>query len=71
MELERMFSHFVTSKSHGLGMGLAISRSIVTAHDGSIWASRNAERGLTLHIILPAAEFKPGYASSAARASHG
>ena len=54
-ELERIFEHFVTSKSQGLGMGLAISRSIVQAHDGRIWATRNEERGLTLHIDLPCA----------------
>lgn len=52
-ELDRMFEHFVTTKPHGLGMGLAISRSIVIAHGGRIWASRNEERGLTLHIELP------------------
>jgi signal transduction histidine kinase len=54
-ELERMFEHFVSSKPHGLGMGLAISRSIVEAHDGRIWATRNDDRGLTLHVELPAA----------------
>ncbi|HKQ66863.1 MAG TPA: ATP-binding protein [Methylomirabilota bacterium] len=53
-ELERIFEHFVSSKPHGLGMGLAISRSIVHAHDGRIWATRNADRGLTLHVELPA-----------------
>ena len=52
-ELERIFEHFVTTKSKGLGMGLAISRSIVAAHDGRIWATPNADRGLTLHIDLP------------------
>ena len=55
-ELQRMFDHFVTSKPGGLGMGLAISRSIVEAHDGRIWATRNQDRGLTLHIELPAAQ---------------
>jgi signal transduction histidine kinase len=54
-DLERMFQHFVTTKPHGLGMGLAISRSIVAAHGGRIWASRNELRGLTLHVELPAA----------------
>jgi signal transduction histidine kinase len=53
-ELERIFEHFVSSKPQGLGMGLAISRSIVHAHDGRIWATRNADRGLTLHVELPA-----------------
>jgi two-component system sensor kinase FixL len=34
-------------------MGLAISRSIVQAHGGQIWASRNPDRGLTLHVEIP------------------
>jgi two-component system, LuxR family, sensor kinase FixL len=53
-ELERIFEHFVTSKPQGLGMGLAISRSIVQAHGGRIWATANHDRGLTLHVELPA-----------------
>lgn len=53
--LERIFEHFVSSKPQGLGMGLAISRSIVEAHGGKIWATRNADRGLTLHVSLPLA----------------
>ncbi|HEX2829112.1 MAG TPA: sensor histidine kinase [Burkholderiales bacterium] len=52
-ELERIFEHYVSSKPHGLGMGLAISRSIVEAHGGRIWATRNTDRGLTLHVELP------------------
>ncbi|MGH7004897.1 MAG: sensor histidine kinase [Alphaproteobacteria bacterium] len=52
-DLERMFEHFVSTKPRGLGMGLAISRSIVHAHGGRLWASRNAERGLTFHVELP------------------
>jgi two-component system, LuxR family, sensor kinase FixL len=52
-ELERIFEHFVTSKPNGLGMGLAISRSIIHAHGGSIWATANADRGLTIHVELP------------------
>jgi C4-dicarboxylate-specific signal transduction histidine kinase len=52
-ELERIFQHFVSTKPQGLGMGLAISRSIVEAHGGRIWATRNDARGLTLHVELP------------------
>lgn len=52
-ELQRMFHYFVTTKPHGLGMGLAISRAIVEAHKGRIWATRNPDRGLTLHVELP------------------
>jgi signal transduction histidine kinase len=52
-ELERIFEHFVSSKSQGLGMGLTISRSIVEAHGGRVWAVANDGRGLTLHVELP------------------
>jgi signal transduction histidine kinase len=54
-ELEKIFEHFVSTKAEGLGMGLAISRSIVEAHGGRIWATRNPDRGLTQHIELPCA----------------
>jgi two-component system sensor kinase FixL len=52
-ELEHIFEHFVSTKPKGLGMGLAISRSIVNAHGGRIWATANSDRGLTVHIELP------------------
>ena len=52
-ELEHIFERFVTSKAEGLGMGLSISRSIIKAHGGRMWATRNPDRGLTIHIELP------------------
>lgn len=54
-DLESMFERFESSKPDGLGMGLAISRSIVQAHHGRIWATRNVERGLSLHVEIPLA----------------
>ena len=52
-DLEKIFEHFVSTKPQGLGMGLTISRSIVEAHGGRIWAVANATRGLTVHVELP------------------
>jgi len=52
---ERLFFPFHTSKPDGLGLGLAISRSIVEAHDGRIWAEPNRGGGTVFHFTLPAA----------------
>src|SRR5262245_12792368 len=51
--LEQIFQPFVTSKREGLGMGLSISRTIVEAHHGRIWATPQVPRGTALHIMLP------------------
>jgi two-component system, LuxR family, sensor kinase FixL len=55
-DLARIFERFVSTKPGGLGMGLAISRSIVEAHGGQIRAIANPDRGLTLHVELPCEE---------------
>jgi PAS domain S-box-containing protein len=52
-DLERIFRPFVSTKPQGLGMGLSISRSIVTAYGGRLWATRNPDGGLTMHVTLP------------------
>ena len=50
----QLFDPFFTSKESGLGMGLAISRSIVTSHGGRIWCTSGGE-GTTFHFTLPTA----------------
>jgi signal transduction histidine kinase len=51
--LEQIFQPFVTSKREGLGMGLSISRTIVEAHQGRIWATGQLPRGTAIYITLP------------------
>lgn len=54
-QLEAMFDAFVTTKADGMGLGLAISRSIAEAHQGSLTATHNETSGLTFRLTLPSA----------------
>jgi PAS domain S-box-containing protein len=51
---EQIFDAFHTTKPQGTGMGLAITRSIVEAHGGRVWATANPDVGATFHFTLPA-----------------
>ena len=51
--VDRLFQPFVTSKPQGLGLGLSISRTIVAAHGGRLWAENDPGGGATFHCALP------------------
>jgi len=65
VDLERVFASFYTTKPGGMGLGLAICRSIIEAHGGRIWATMHAPRGAVFEFTLPAA---PGETASAEQA---
>ena len=52
--VDQLFDAFFTTKPGGMGMGLSISRSIIQAHGGQLWATANPAHGTTFHFSLPA-----------------
>jgi signal transduction histidine kinase len=52
-DLDKIFETFFTTKESGMGMGLPICRSIVEAHNGRLWASRNEPHGMKMAFTLP------------------
>jgi PAS domain S-box-containing protein len=55
-QLDKIFQPFYTTKRDGLGMGLSISRSIIEAHGGLLWAENSPDGGATFYCTLPASE---------------
>jgi C4-dicarboxylate-specific signal transduction histidine kinase len=52
-QADQIFNAFFTTKLHGTGMGLRISRSIIESHGGRLWAADNPPRGASFHLTLP------------------
>jgi two-component system sensor kinase FixL len=52
-KLEQVFDPFFSTKDHGLGLGLSVCRTIISAHDGKLWAVNNPDGGATFCFTLP------------------
>ena len=59
LEVDHVFTPFVTTKAKGMGMGLSISRSLVESHGGRLWAAPNSPHGAVFSFTLPATEVGP------------
>ena len=55
-----LFEPFISTKAHGLGVGLSISRSIIEAHHGRLWAEPNSGGGTLFSFVLPLADTESG-----------
>jgi len=53
---EQLFQPFITTKRHGMGVGLSISRTIIEAHGGRIWVEPNSPDGTIFHFTLAAVD---------------
>ena len=53
--IDNLFTPFFTTKEEGMGMGLAISRSIIDSHGGKLWAENNPDHGATFFFTIPVA----------------
>jgi signal transduction histidine kinase len=51
--MDQLFNAFYTTKSHGMGMGLSVSRSIIESHSGRLWAVPNDGPGVTFSFSIP------------------
>ena len=52
-QVEKVFESFFTTKTHGMGLGLSVCRTIVGAHGGRLWAENNPDRGASFRFTVP------------------
>jgi PAS domain S-box-containing protein len=57
-KLEQVFAPFYTTKAQGMGLGLSVCRTIITAHGGKLWAANNSGCGATIYFTLPLAQME-------------